>query len=210
MTYIPCHRSSTSYMSYRPIVLSSYRPSSLIAVAANRIKIMSSGLTSRVVHQRHKPPTSLEREREIIVALPPLRSNVNAARIIRTAGCCGVKRVIVCGTGKIDSRIARDAAESVEVQRPRSLAPVLKKLAEDGYQLVGLEQTSGSQCLHQFSFPRRCVLVIGHERNGIVDDVLKLLDAVIEIPVYGMPYSYNVATATSMALYEYCRQFPRG
>jgi len=25
-----------------------------------------------------------------------------------------------------------------------------------------------------------------------------------------MPYSYNVATATSMALYEYCRQYPAG
>lgn len=165
---------------------------------------------SGFVHQRHKPPTPLDRDREIIVALPPLRSNINAARIVRAAGCCGVKRVIICGTGKIDPRIARDAAESVEIQRPRSLAPVLKKLSEDDYQLVGLEQSSGSQCLHQFQFPRRSVLVIGHERNGISDAVLQLLDAVVEIPVYGMPYSYNIATAASMALYEYCRQFPRG
>jgi len=29
---------------------------------------------------------------------------------------------------------------------------------------------------------------------------------VIEIPVFGLPYSYNVATATALALYEYCRQ----
>lgn len=165
---------------------------------------------SGFVHQRHKPPTPLRRDRELVVALPPLRSNVNAARIIRTAGCCGVKRVILCGSGKIDPRIARDAADAVEVQRRRSLAPVLKKLSEDDYQLVGLEQTSGSYSLHEFQFPRRTVLVIGHERKGITDEVLNLLDAVVEIPVYGMPYSYNVATAASMALYEYCRQFPRG
>jgi hypothetical protein len=25
-----------------------------------------------------------------------------------------------------------------------------------------------------------------------------------------MPYSYNVATATVMAMYEYCRQYPDG
>lgn len=165
---------------------------------------------SGFVHQRHKPPSQLDRDREIIVALPQLRSNVNAARIIRAAGCCGVNRVILCGSGKIDSRIARDAADSVRLQRPRSLAPVLKSLSRDGYELVGLEQTSNSRCLHEFQFPRRNVLVIGHERTGISDEVLTLLDEVVEIPVYGMPYSYNVATAASMALYEYCRQFPRG
>ena len=32
----------------------------------------------------------------------------------------------------------------------------------------------------------------------------------VEIPVWGLPYAYNVANATAMALYEYCRQFPRG
>ncbi len=37
-----------------------------------------------------------------------------------------------------------------------------------------------------------------------------MLDDVVEIPVWGMPYSYNVATATTMAIYEYCKQFPMG
>jgi tRNA G18 (ribose-2'-O)-methylase SpoU len=41
-------------------------------------------------------------------------------------------------------------------------------------------------------------------------DELALVDDVIEIPVYGMPYSYNVVTATTMAVYEYLRQFPDG
>jgi tRNA G18 (ribose-2'-O)-methylase SpoU len=39
---------------------------------------------------------------------------------------------------------------------------------------------------------------------------LNVLDDVIEIPVYGQPYSFNVATATTMAVYEYCRQYPNG
>ena len=39
---------------------------------------------------------------------------------------------------------------------------------------------------------------------------LALLDEAIEIPVWGLPHSYNAATATCMALYEYCRQFPAG
>ena len=45
---------------------------------------------------------------------------------------------------------------------------------------------------------------------GVSPDMLQILDEAVEIPVYGLPYSYNVATATAMALYEYCRQYPRG
>ena len=110
----------------------------------------------------------------------------------------------------MDPTIARDAVDQVEVDTRRSLAPVLKRLKSAGYQLVGLEQTTNSESLFSFSFVRRTVLVIGHERHGLTEEVLNLLDHVVEIPVYGRPYSHNVATATAMALYEYCRQFPEG
>jgi tRNA G18 (ribose-2'-O)-methylase SpoU len=161
-------------------------------------------------HIRHKPPTSLPHPRELIVACCPMRSNINLSRIVRVASCCGVSRVVVCGNAKIDPKIARDGAEKLPLSRHRSLPPVLKELKQQGYQLVGLEQTTDSHNLHHFAFQRNTVLVIGNERQGITDEVLAVLDAVVEIPIYGLPYSYNVATATSMALYEFCRQFPEG
>jgi tRNA G18 (ribose-2'-O)-methylase SpoU len=118
--------------------------------------------------------------------------------------------MICCGPAKLDRKIARDAADTIEIEGHRTLAPMLEKLRGEGFRLVGLEQTSNSQDLHRYSFERRTALVIGNERTGLTDDVLKLLDDVVEIPVWGLPYSYNVATATAMCLYEYCRQFPDG
>ena len=88
------------------------------------------------------------------------------------------------------------------------MAPVLRTLRADGYRIVGLEQTTTSRNLHTYSFARRTALVIGNERAGLSEDELAACDDTVEIPVWGLPYSYNVATATSMALYEYCRQFP--
>jgi tRNA G18 (ribose-2'-O)-methylase SpoU len=139
-----------------------------------------------------------------------MRSNINLSRIARAASCCGLTRLICCGPAKLDRKIARDATDTLEIEAHRTLGPVLAKLREQGYRLVGLEQTSNSQDLHHFRFERRTALVIGNERTGLTDDVLKLLDDVVEIPVWGLPYSYNVATATAMCLYEYCRQFPDG
>lgn len=162
------------------------------------------------VHERHKAPHPLEMSRDLVLACPQLRSNVNLSRIVRVAGCCGVTRMIVCGNAKVDAKIARNATEQVELTFRRSLGPALKSLKTDGYRLIGLEQTSNSTSLHEFVFPRRAVLVIGHERLGLTEEILAMLDDVVEIPVYGLPHSYNVATATTMALYEYCRQYPDG
>lgn len=165
---------------------------------------------SNVEQQRHKPPAALDRPRELVVACPPMRSNVNLSRIVRAASCCGVRRVICCGNAKILPEIARETGDSIEIKLHRSLAPVLRRLRGEGYALVGLEQTTDSQCLYDFAFPRKTALVVGNERVGIEPDVLAMLNRTVEIPVYGLPYSHNVATAAAMALYEYCRQYPRG
>ena len=143
-----------------------------------------------------------------MLACPPFKSQVNLSRIVRLAGCAAVEKIVACGSGKIDPTIARDG--DVKIERRRTLVPALKKLRADGYRLVGLEQTDRSKLIYEFSFDRRTALVIGHERNGMTDEELALMDDLIEIPVYGMPYSYNVVTATTMAVYEYCKQFPVG
>ncbi|MEM8947560.1 MAG: RNA methyltransferase [Planctomycetota bacterium] len=161
-------------------------------------------------HQRHKPPRVLDQPRQLIVVCAPLRSNVNLSRIARAASCCGMERIVCTGHAKLDRRIARDGAENLQIEVHRTLPPVLAQLRSEGYQLVGLEQTTDSTDLHAYQFQRQTALVIGNERTGLTPDSLALLDDVVEIPVWGMPYSYNVATATAMTLYEYCRQFPDG
>jgi tRNA G18 (ribose-2'-O)-methylase SpoU len=139
-----------------------------------------------------------------------MRSNVNLSNIVRTAGCCGITRLIACGRPKIDKTIARDGADQVQLEAHRTLPPILKELKAEAYILVGLEQTTNSISLHEYHFERRTALVIGNERPGLTEEELRLMDAVVEIPVWGLPYAYNVANAAAMAMYEYCRQFPSG
>jgi tRNA G18 (ribose-2'-O)-methylase SpoU len=164
----------------------------------------------RFEHIRHKPPRTLAAPRELLLVSCPLRSNVNLSRMVRLAGCSGITHILHCGAGKVDREIARDAADVVSVTSPRSLPPVLDRLRADGYRCVGLEQTTNSQLLYDYHFVRKTALVIGSEREGLPAEVLDRLDDVVEIPVYGQPASFNVVTATTMAVYEYCRQFPDG
>ena len=163
-----------------------------------------------LAHVRHKPPTGLARPRELVLVCAPLRSNVNLSNMVRTAGCCGILRLVACGHVKVDKNIARDGADQVEIEVHRTLPPVLRQLKQEGFTLVGLEQTTGSKNIHEFQFPRKTALVLGNERLGLSDEELRLMDACVEIPVWGMPHAYNVATSAAMALYEYCRQYPEG
>jgi len=160
--------------------------------------------------ERHKPPSPLDRPRELVVACAPLRSNVNLSHIIRLAGCAGIDRAICCGNAKVIDKIARDGAEAVQLEVHRTLPPVLKRLKAEAYEIVGLEQTSAAESLYEFRFDRRTALVVGNERLGLTEEELAKVDRVVEIPVYGLPYAYNVHTAVAIAVYEYCKQFPRG
>jgi tRNA G18 (ribose-2'-O)-methylase SpoU len=167
-------------------------------------------VASEFEHQRHKPPEKLARPRELVIVCAPMRSNVNLSRIARVAACCAVERLICTGPAKLERKIARDGADTLRLEIHRTMLPVLETLRTDGFRLVGLEQTTNAQNLHGYQFTRRTALVIGNERTGLTDDILVRLDDVVEIPVWGLPYSYNVASAATMALYEYCRQFPDG
>lgn len=163
---------------------------------------------TRFTHIRHKPPEVLAAPRELVVVCAPLRSHVNLSHIVRTCGCFGIARVIATGTPRLDEKIARDGAERVVLEVHRSLPPVLDRLRADGYELVGLEQATGSERLFSFTFAPRTALVVGNERTGLEEDVLARLDRVAEIPMAGMPHSLNAATSASIAIYEYCRQVP--
>ena len=163
------------------------------------------------IQERHKPPAPLDRPRELVVACPPMRSNVNLSRIVRAAGCCGVRRMICCGNAKVIGKIARDAAESLHDRSPsHAAASAQRSCATKGSRSSAWSKRPTRQSIFEFAFPRRTVLVVGNERTGIEEEVLRLLDHAVEIPVYGMPYAHNAATAAAMALYEYCRQYPRG
>src|SRR4029450_11492900 len=126
-------------------------------------------------HVRHKPPSALIQPREIVIACSPMRSNLNLSNIVRTAGCCGITRLIACGSPKIDKTIARDGAEQVNIEVHRTLPPVLKELKAEGFKLVGLEQATNSVSLHDYHFERCTALVIGNERLGLTDEELQLM-----------------------------------
>lgn len=79
---------------------------------------------------------------------------------------------------------------------------------DEGWKVVGIEQTDRSVLLGSpaCKLPKKVVLVIGSEKEGIPALVLGECDMLVEIPQQGITRSLNVQTAAAIVLYEYTRQ----
>jgi len=89
---------------------------------------------------------------------------------------------------------------------PQFMKVYLHQKQLEGYLLVGLEQTTNSSQLQEFTFPPKVVLVPGDEKRGIPSDILRMLDFCVEIPQFGLVRSLNVHVSSSILLWEYTRQ----
>lgn len=94
----------------------------------------------------------------------------------------------------------------MEQVKEGELVEYLRKMKRDGYAVVGLEQTSTSQCLTRVTLPRRMLLLLGREAMGVPVELLAEVDMLVEIPQLGLVRSLNVHVSASMIIWEYTRQ----
>ena len=96
----------------------------------------------------------------------------------------------------------------LQVKPGAALEDYLARLkSEEGYVVVGLEQTLESVALHEFRWPShgRVCLVLGSEVRGIPAELMGRLDATVEIPQLGMVRSLNVHVSAAAFMWEYTR-----
>ncbi|XP_071491215.1 probable methyltransferase TARBP1 [Diadema antillarum] len=90
--------------------------------------------------------------------------------------------------------------------KPGDLKDYMLEMKKHGYALVGVEQTANSQALTDFKFPKRTMLLLGKEREGIPVDLIQFLDVCVEIPQMGFIRSLNVHVSGALMIWEYTRQ----
>ena len=88
----------------------------------------------------------------------------------------------------------------------QNLLAWLSKKQEDGYTIVGLEQTSSSISIEDYEFPEKTVLLLGKEKEGIPVEFLQLVDQCVEIPQLGIIRSLDVHVSGAICIWEYSKQ----
>jgi len=144
----------------------------------------------------------------VTAVLNSIRSAYNVGSVFRTSDGAMVEKLYLCGytphpPQKEVLKTALGSTESVEWEYAKNAVETIQKLKEQGYQIVALEQTSGSKTYYEsenYNFP--VCLIIGNEISGVSQELIDLCDASIEIPQFGIKQSLNVAVAYGIAVFE--------
>ena len=151
-------------------------------------------------------------KQEIILVASLIDKAPNLGGLSRTCEIFGVSRMVVSDLSILENpsflRLTMSSEKWLDFEAvpPVRLAAYLTHQRSQGYLIVGIEQTIGSQKLNEYQFPDKIVLVLGAEAQGIPADILSLLDVAIEIPQLGMTRSLNVHVSGSIVLWEYTKQ----
>ena len=148
--------------------------------------------------------------KEIIVILDNIRSTYNVGAIFRSADAAGVNRIYLCGITPTPpnlkiSKVALGAENYITWVKAKTTWHLLEKLKQDGYFIIALEQGGKAKNIFKNKFNKKhnkVALLLGPEVKGLSNKILKRVNGLLEIPMFGKKESLNVAVAFGIAIYQ--------
>ena len=133
----------------------------------------------------------------------------NLGALIRLADNIGATEVCFLGS-EVEhhlSKVRRSAASSRDnIRWYFSEETDLRKIVPEGKTIVAIETADNATCIYDTPLPENAAFIVGSERHGISEELLKQCDLVVYIPVPGPTRSLNVSHAAAVALFEWQRQ----
>lgn len=169
-------------------------------------ELLAQRLSDEQVHQVPRHP--------ITVILEDIRSLYNVGSIFRSADAFLVQELILTGfTPTPPRKEISKTALGADLSVPWSAVPravdAVRERRRAGWTVLALELAEealpmASLAPHHYPL----CLVVGNELTGVSSNVLQACDGAVQIPMFGVKHSLNVAVATGIALYEAVRQMP--
>lgn len=134
----------------------------------------------------------------------------NLGTIVRTADACGCDGVFL-SKGSVDiynPKVLRSTMGSVfhlPVISDVDIEECIQKLKENGI-IIYAAHLKGQKYPYSFNFVKGCSFILGNEARGLSDEVAKLADEYVKIPMPGKAESLNASIAAGVLMYEVVRQ----
>jgi tRNA G18 (ribose-2'-O)-methylase SpoU len=144
----------------------------------------------------------------IVLVLDNVRSLNNVGSAFRTADAFALEKIYLCGiTGQPPHReinkTALGATDSVEWEYHKDVIAAIKRLKENGYRIVAIEQADKSQYLDDY-IPKnkKLALIFGNEVSGVHEGIIPVADDVIEIRQFGTKHSLNISVSIGIVVWD--------
>ncbi|MCQ2216869.1 MAG: RNA methyltransferase [Paludibacteraceae bacterium] len=152
----------------------------------------------------------------LVVVLDNVRSLHNVGAVFRTSDAFLVESIYLCGITSTPPnaeihKTALGAEFSVDWKYFEHSQEAVKALQDDGYFVYSIEQVEGSVMLPdlQLEKGRKYAVVMGNEVKGVLQEVVDMSDACIELPQYGTKHSLNVSVTAGIVIWDFFKQIGR-
>ena len=158
----------------------------------------------------------------ISIVLDNVRSQHNIGSVFRTADSFIMEKIYLCGICAVPPsaeihKSALGAEFSMEWEYCKETLNAVKKLKENGYCIISIEQAENSVSLNNLKtilknselkniFNNKIALVFGNEVKGVSQYVVNESHYVLEIPQFGTKHSLNISVSAGIVLWEFCKE----
>jgi tRNA G18 (ribose-2'-O)-methylase SpoU len=137
-----------------------------------------------------------------------LYNDYNISGIVRNSNAFLAKKIYIYGSKRWDKRGAVGTHNYLHLEHLPAKFDV--SLLKDSYKFVGIDNVPGAISLDEFEWPENSLMCFGQEQVGLPNNILNLCDQVVYIKQFGSVRSLNVACASGIAMYDYCRKVVSG
>lgn len=140
----------------------------------------------------------------IVPVLEGIYDRGNVSAVMRTAEALGFVNFHVIESQekfKEANRVTQGADKWVEVKKWKTTKECISDLKQKGYRIC-VTTLEGAQDVSEVDFSIPTALVLGNEKEGVSDEMIKSSDLRIKIPMVGFVQSYNISVAGALSLYH--------
>jgi len=152
--------------------------------------------------------TPLKEMGDKIVLLDALSKNDNVGAIARSCAALGVDSFVVAQKaphpyGRRALRVSMGYVSKLKIHTYDDIFFTIKILKADGYKVFAAEAIKKATPLKSVKIPKKWVLLLGHEDNGLSKEILDASDEIVKIEMSADVKSFNVGIAASILLYQF-------
>lgn len=160
------------------------------------------GIAKKCVNDLH----SLIVEDGLYVALDGVQDPGNLGTIIRTAVAAGAKGIFLL-KGTVDPynekcvRSTMSALCNIPIFEDVTLSEFYDFIKDNTIKTY-VTSLENAKPYHTISYPKRTMIILGNEGNGVSREIIEMCDQAITIPMYGDIESLNVSIAAALCMYK--------
>ena len=145
-------------------------------------------------------------EKSTLVLLDQLEDSQNVGAIFRSALAFNINGIILTESQSVNENgfVAKSACgglDKIPFTTIANLASTIKTLKDHGYWIYGLD-AKANMLIGEIDFPKKTVLVLGSEANGMRKRTTSLCDTLVKIKISNELESLNVSNSAAVAFFH--------